>query len=413
MYRPTKLTGYNLLGHRIARLIFIIGSLTFSFSTVAEESLDETVSAYRLMIDDIICRGNKNTQCSFITNKYFQRIGEYVDPEKIADARLRLGTLFQFRNIRILLEKSTEKNYVHVVFEVEEADHIQYSFHSSFGIDKSEVLSSGYSFDIKSRNLGLSAGVTNFNFLGTGKELNLDLNLGSRKRESDYSNVGSYDSQNDWQSITLNYFDPHLFDTKQLYLNASINAYKSKYAYDLDVQSEDSYDGKIEYDNYQGLISLGRRFWSNSFAELSVSDIENVRTSKVSISYGWDSRDDLIFPTTGNYFRSSLGGLNYTEFKDLRVKFASNHLISNDLVFSYQIDYYDTHDNRDWAFDVSNTEATITLSDIDSSGKTSGKYTGWKYQLHGNDNNHFGGRVAYIHQTDELLIQFSLNYNVY
>ncbi|MFT4925874.1 MAG: hypothetical protein ACI8WB_001969, partial [Phenylobacterium sp.] len=78
------------------------------------------------IIDDIVCEGNNTTDCDFITKKYYQHVGDVLDPNEIADARLRLGTLFQFKNVSTRLKKGAERGHVVVVFAVSEASNIQY-----------------------------------------------------------------------------------------------------------------------------------------------------------------------------------------------------------------------------------------------------------------------------------------------
>ena len=84
-------------------VLFSILFLATSWRSFAESSTSSTQAV--LIIDDIICQGNENTDCDFITKKYYQKIGQVLDADEIADAQLRLGTLIQFKYISIHLEK--------------------------------------------------------------------------------------------------------------------------------------------------------------------------------------------------------------------------------------------------------------------------------------------------------------------
>ncbi|NQZ12483.1 MAG: hypothetical protein HRT35_35465, partial [Algicola sp.] len=108
----------------LATLMF--GALALQANTTRA---DETVTYEdnpKWVIDGITCEGNKNTECDFITKKYYQQIGDVLDAEEIADAKLRLGTMIQFKTVNTRLAKGKERGHVVVVFEVSEANHIQY-----------------------------------------------------------------------------------------------------------------------------------------------------------------------------------------------------------------------------------------------------------------------------------------------
>ncbi|OUS24697.1 hypothetical protein A9Q98_13310 [Thalassotalea sp. 42_200_T64] len=170
-----------------------------------------------LIIDDIICSGNKDTDCEFIVKKYYQAIGDVLDTNEIADARLRLGTLFQLTDTDVYLEKGKQRDHVIVVFAVQEASNIQYEVSSGFqfsdfnendyvydcighsadyqrhyyqdspnGITDTRQIDSEYKDCDSQADLSsfyVTSKVTDFNFLGTGKELSFFLSYNEFERD--------------------------------------------------------------------------------------------------------------------------------------------------------------------------------------------------------------------------------------
>ena len=247
-----------------SKLISTFSLLTVFVPTPALFALetDEQTSTYHLIIDDIVCRGNEDTDCDFITKKYFQKVGDIVDPGEIADARLRLGTLQQFRDIRIILEKGRERGHVKVVFIVDEANQIQYNITTNFLSRDTQ--------DLDTDRFGLSTGITNFNFLGKGKHLSLGINVSKSQLEQvlpDNFNIltgefnSSYESDTSDQSISLSYYDPHLLDSKKYYLQTFISYLSSEQTSKSQFNYSDSFSEtriKSDQDRLDYGITLGR-----------------------------------------------------------------------------------------------------------------------------------------------------------
>ncbi|WOH38271.1 hypothetical protein RI844_03270 [Thalassotalea fonticola] len=321
----------------------------------------DIVKAKVLIIDDIICSGNKDTDCEFILKKYYQTIGDVLDPNEVADAQLRLGTLFQLTDTNVYLEKGEQRDHVIVVFAVQEANNIQYEVSSGFqfsdfnendyvydcigysadyqrhyyqesptGITDTRQIDSEYKDCDTQADLSsfyVTSKVTDFNFLGTGKELSFFLSYNDFERDVDsrvntlttneyyssdnytfeqstesYSN--SHSQQHDTKVIGLRYFDPHLFGSAHYYLDSSLNYY----SVETDVGADPDNNNLTAFD-----IALGYRFGRHSYFTLATSqligyeipsdgtDYFNV-PDRYSFSYGWNTENDALFPSQGEDF---------------------------------------------------------------------------------------------------------------
>ena len=404
----------------IISVLLIIAVLCFLMASpilFAQQESQTQDQEFNLVIEDIRCRGNESTDCSFITKKFYQNIGEIVNPNEIADARLRLGTLQQFKNIRIVLEKGSRRGHVNVVFIVDEADQIQY------------LVTSGYSNINRNRYDGdsftVSTGITNFNFLGSGKELRFQLthNLENNERTNLLSNPPLQDrlifsdSELKDYSARLSYYDPHLLDSASYYFSADLSYHKTDHRStnrEIVENEEFTFGSGADLNEDAWFISLGRRFGSHSFVEVHTGSVDG-RGSTNSYAYGWDSRDDLVFPTQGTTFSIRAHDVTNNALRSLNFKFSQHLSLNDDWVLGYEL--FDSVINQQFKSHTKNalSSASINLTNFTTRDSKNGYYTGWRYrlfsQLHGPEDNYASAGVSYIYQTDKLLMSFSLNYD--
>ena len=408
-------------------------------SSVFATSASANSNFKQLIVDGLVCRGNNSTQCSFITKKYYQDVGDVVDPDEIADARLRLGTLQQFKNVSIVLEKASQRGRVNVVFIVNEANNIQYSLGGDYSYF--DTSSAGFNY------FGLNAGVTNFNFLGTGKQLSFDVS--SNYLNSSYSFL-SNDITSKGSSLRLKYYDPHLLGSVNYYFNAGITLSRSSQERLLFAQTDNTSTLNIDSDFYSYNLSLGRRFASHSYVAVyalgaknksnaidAFNQADTLLSPVFGAEYGWDSRDDLIFPTEGSSFSVQVddsifesnstittvtdtnGNTFTTEIENQKSVFFSysdNIALNSNLIFNYGI-----RGNIDLAtldeFDRQPFQTvSLGLTSIDSTHGADGDYKGWKYGVSlpinpdGLKIESAGLSLSYIYQTDALIVNLSLGY---
>ncbi len=248
----------------------------------------------RLTVEDLRCKGNESTSCRFILGYLYLSAGDRVNEEEIQNAQLRLSWLRIFETVDIHLEKGSRKGNAIVVVEVKEASPI------------TKVVSLGTEAHLSSVSQVLSANVSDYNLLGTGEILGLQVLeripiAGPTQREN---------------ALRLSYLDPQLFDSKRFFLAAGLTQA------DLHYESE---NGDLSEARLFGAdVSVGRRIADFSYFTAgfqyrpSVDVLTRLRQANggfdttieashavVLLGYGWNSSDP-IFPTQGSQLRINL-----------------------------------------------------------------------------------------------------------
>ena len=407
-----------------------------------------------LIIDDIVCKGNATTDCGFITKKYYQNKGDILDPDEVADAKLRLGTLIQFRGVDIRLEKGHQRGHVIVVFNVREADNIQYEWGSSFTYDKRSIttcnavyLNPWDSVDSCTKREGdvgsLSAGgtITDFNFLGTGKRLSLSFN-GIR---SDGTNTLTYNYQSEIPdfadlpsliemnydqnslNLALDYYDPHLFDSSHYYWRATLSHFRNfrddTQNFILGDQEPSSYNRDRKASSTPYHLEIGRRFASHSYVSVDLDremDSNLQSSTWVGLNYGWDSTDDTLFATKGSVFNSRYRYAS--DHHSLSLDYTSHHSIDNNQVLTFgayanylsfrRFNIYREIYNQGHHFGLSARYTNIDIID-----DFEGTYSGWFAEVGiGTSSNRYQPdnnldlyvKAGYTYQTSSMIYRFSL-----
>lgn len=411
-----------------------------------------------LLIDDIVCEGNENTDCDFITKKYYQQKGDVLDPDEVADARLRLGTLIQFRNIDIRLEKGHKRGHVIVVFDVQEASNVQYEWNTSFRYSKDSVdaclLTAATNqslleicLDEKRRNQHTDLGgtITDFNFLGSGKRLSFGVSGQVGKSHSDAEHIisdsaGNIDhimhtSEGDGHSygLSLDYYDPHLMGSSHYYWRARVAHYRS----DTEGESSQSFNGQLsdfshaQQDSFSTpyTVELGKRFGSHSFVAFNIDKVHSKTGSDsrtyttYGLNYGWDARDDVIFATKGSVFNSRLSHIEDTN--SLSVNYADNIALGHNKIFTWsldgQISRYKVLRSINPIREDDQTSVTygasVRYTQIKEIDDFEGIYSGWYGELSLGKTNHtpegfpdlnINLNAGYTYQTSSMIYRFTL-----
>lgn len=243
----------------------------------------------QLVVEDIVCRGNATTSCRFIRGYLYVRAGQVLDEDEIRYATLRLSWLQNFKSVDIHLEKGSQKGRVLVVIEVVEASPITAAF------------SLGAASRFGSRSETLSADIGDRNLFGKGKSLDLIV----AEETSFGGNVARE------RLARLQYFDPQLLNSSRLFLRAGAYGFNTDYRYENGDRFDDEAYGM---DTVLGLrfghfsyITVGYRYLPHSSVESVARDASGVfqtqRASPRSVflaGYGFNSQDDVYFPTRGS-----------------------------------------------------------------------------------------------------------------
>jgi outer membrane protein assembly factor BamA len=290
------MTKTNSNASRTVRPCFAL--LIASLSAGAAAQNVDAVAAAPLRVQEIRCAGNANTSCEFLREKLHLTAGDTLDEEEVRNAQLRLASLRNFTSAHVRLEKGAERGAVIVVLQVEEADPIAMEFIAGLA----DRISWQYS--------QLGARVAHQNLFGTGKYAELGA----------VAFVPLHDDPNfEMQSVFLRYADPQLFDSRRWFGQASVGWAKH------DAATEDG-----NFTHREGLqlsASVGWRFADFSYLTIGTSwrpGVEAVRglwygdgtfrfdddserfENTVDLNYGWNSEDDLHFPTRGSTFQVGL-----------------------------------------------------------------------------------------------------------
>jgi hypothetical protein len=249
-----------------------------------------------LVVEDVQCRGNTLTACDFIVGHVYVGQGDRLDEVELQNARLRLAAQRNFESVDIRLEKGSARGRVVVVIEVKEANPLA-----------TEWLV-GASTRLESVRQVLGGRLTHQNLFGTGKFASATLAGqvpidGPEQREF---------------AADLYYADPHLLDSKRYFAIAGVSY--------IDTRGEDLYGSFGEFEMLRFGATIGRRLWDFSFLTIGygyraklegrsgrwqsdgtfeLDEAENRHA--VDVIYGWNSEDDLFFPTRGSSFHVGLG----------------------------------------------------------------------------------------------------------
>jgi outer membrane protein assembly factor BamA len=249
-----------------------------------------------LVVDDVQCRGNALTACEFITGHVYLGAGDRLDEEELQNAKLRLTSLSNFESVDVRLEKGSAKGRVIVIVEVTEANPLE-----------TEWLV-GVSSRLEAVRQVLAGRATHHNLFGAGK-------FGSATAAGAIPIDGPETRE---FSAGLVYADPHLFDSKRYFAVASVGYTNGR--------GEDLYGSFGEAELLRFGANVGRRLWDFSYVWVGYGyraklDVRSGRWQKdgtfeldedenrhaVDVIYGWNSEDNLFFPTRGSSFHVGFG----------------------------------------------------------------------------------------------------------
>lgn len=254
----------------------------------------------QLAIEKIVCEGNTQTTCETIQEEVRINPGSKVDEEQISDARIRLGLTGLFKENSLSLEKGSEPGKVILKIQVQEE--------SPYLAD----LQTGVVLDTGGPKTGLNARFGYKNLFGKGKILN-GIVQGYKRFDSENSLTAS--------SAQLEYIDPHFLGSRRFYLTAgleyaSLTRPAATWAWSETTQSLSQRDPGTTETGHILLpkVGLGYRLGEFSYLHLGYgygfpNGIWKEMNQGVSVTYGWNSLDDVAFPTRGSVLLLNVGGL--------------------------------------------------------------------------------------------------------
>lgn len=280
----------NRLSSKVAAAVMLL-ALLFSFTSLAQ-----TASTDQLVVEDLRCRGNAATSCDFILSYVYMGRGDALDETELRNAQLRLATLRMFDSVEIYLEKGSERSKAVVVIEVAETDPLltEWLIGASYRLGSFRSVTAGR--------------ITHQNLFGTGKVA--DLTVSTTQPLNGPQDRG--------YAATLRYADPHLFDSRRYFGIVSARF--------VDGETTSRYGNFGETTALRFGASLGRRLWDFSYLTVSYGyrarleqrsgrwqkdgtfELDEDRNRHaIDVLYGWNSEDDLYFPTHGSSFHTGFG----------------------------------------------------------------------------------------------------------
>jgi len=250
-----------------------------------------------LIVEDVRCKGNASSKCSFIRGFLHVSPGDPLDEGEIQNAKLRLSSLPDFASVSIYLDKGSAKGWVLVVIEVVEADRVENEF------------SAGTESRLSSLYQTIEGRVAERNALGTEDTVNLDVE--AIAPIDGHTHRGIYSR--------LQFVNPTLLESNKYFLISGISYQNTLIDY--------PYDASDKTDQLGIDLAVGRRLFTYSYVTAgylerlisqSVSESRGTRglfstdtdpnnNKGWSLGYGWNSEDDPYFPTRGSRLNSSFG----------------------------------------------------------------------------------------------------------
>ena len=240
----------------------------------------------KVYVGEINVIGNTRTLDNVIRREFRLREGELFDSVKLKRSKQRINNLQFFEDVKIDTRRGKEPDLIDITTTVTER------------ATGSVTVGAGFS---SNENLMFNAGISQNNFMGTGRRVVFSTNLSSRRTD-----------------FNLSLTDPRIFDTELL---GGVDAFNRKTNYY-------SYKAKSTGAGFRIGKSLSEHDWAGlnyNFANVKISDVvsttsylkEETRvTSRISPSFIRDTRDDFLNPSTGSrhVVRFSLAGLGGAKF---------------------------------------------------------------------------------------------------
>ena len=240
----------------------------------------------KVYVGEITVIGNTRTLDNVIRREFRLKEGELFDSVKLKRSKQRINNLQFFEDVKIDTRRGKEPDLVEIITTVTERQ------------TGSINVGAGFS---SNENLIFNAGISQNNFMGTGRRVVFSTNLSSRR--SDYN---------------LSLTDPRLFDTQ---LSGGVDAFNTETNFW-------SYMSKRTGGGIRLGKSLSEYDWlgiNYNYADTEISDVkvpttylknETRTTSRISPSFIRDTRDNFMNPSSGSrhLVRLDLGGLGGTKF---------------------------------------------------------------------------------------------------
>ena len=239
----------------------------------------------KIYVGEITVQGNTRTLDNVIRREFRLKEGALFDSVKLRRSKQRINNLQFFEDVKIDTRRGKASDLVDITTTVTERP------------TGSVSIGAGFS---SSESLMFNAGISQNNFMGTGRRVVFSTSLSSRKT-----------------NFNLSLTDPRIFDTT---VSAGVDAFNRKTDYY-------SYKAKKTGAGVRFGKSLSEYDWAGlnyNFADTEITDVATTTylkagkriTSRISPTFVRDTRDDFLNPSSGSrhVVRFDLAGLGGAKF---------------------------------------------------------------------------------------------------
>lgn len=275
----------------IALTLLIWGAVIHATTTVEEN---------KFIIEGISCEGNKKTSCSFIKQTMRLQTGKEVKESLVENAKIRLQLLSLFKEVNFSLEKGSERGRVNLLVSVIEDS----SFYTSTSLHFQNISGDRYNLDLSKKRGNYFGGTASYtvgdrNLFGLGKRLSLTYLTNIYEYQAKKYTSGELDyvlnEVAKRHRLSLKYTDPNLFGSRRFFLDSFVRGGYWDFT-------------GTDYTEYRGGINFGYRFSSFHYLTLGTEYYKGEYKNTAleadeglihTLGYGYNSQDDLYFPTKG------------------------------------------------------------------------------------------------------------------
>lgn len=309
---------------KLILLILILAKGTYAFTAAEEINQNQTVSPQSLSdeqstnevsesvaellieddslspdfeFEDLTCDQASKSKCERIKKEARFKLGQKISDKDLRNAKIRIQLLGLFKDVDLKIKKGSKKGKVIVAVETS---------------DRSPV----YTIT------GVQAGVRN-RYEETGLGGNADFTIGHRDVFGYGKNlslsargIGGTNSSK-IGSLLLRYSDPNLFGSRRWFYNLELFSSQNRY----ENYSTDDYIGSFEIGRRYGNFSYWTLGYAKGYSKIhDYSQIGYVKEDSLLIGYGYNTQDDLYFPTSGTRINLKLApNLNLEESNSLSI----------------------------------------------------------------------------------------------
>lgn len=269
----------------------IDSSVDLNSESLAESLVEDDPLSEDFEFEDLICDQASKSKCERIKKEARFKIGQKISDKDLRNAKIRIQLLGLFKTVNLNLKKGSKKGKILVAVET---------------TDRSPIYTiTGIQAGIRNRfeEAGLGANtdftVGHRDVFGSGKNLSLSA------RGMGGTNIGEVGS------LLLRYSDPNLLGSRKWFYNLELFSSQNRKEY----SSTDDYVGSLEIGRRYGNFSYWTFGYAKGYSQINRYQNEAgwYKEDSLILGYGYNTQDDLYFPTSGTRINLKIALELYSE----------------------------------------------------------------------------------------------------